>query len=81
MYLLFGVLILWGIVGLATLPRWYDPRFVRYPERQMWSFWRYFNDEEWTEEGLAVRARYVRFYGIALLIMVIGIVVVVIADP
>lgn len=64
----------WGLYMAVRLPHWHDPKYVRRPERRMWAFWQFLDDDEWTEEGRILRRRYVRSMGVALLVAFGGIV-------
>jgi hypothetical protein len=67
------LLLAWGLYGTFTLPRWHDPRYVRTPERRFWGFWHFLDEREWTEEGQAVRQRYLRYFGVAVVVALVGI--------
>ena len=47
---------------------------MRAPERRFWGFWHFLDGREWTEEGQAVRQRYLRYFGVAIVVAVVGIV-------
>ena len=52
------VALLWWLLVWRRVPHWQDPRFIRHPERPLWSVWRFLNSREWTEEGLRIRRRH-----------------------
>ncbi len=60
-YIPAAMLLAWGLYGALTLPRWHDPRYVRTPQRRFWGIWHFLDEREWTEEGQAVRQRYLRY--------------------
>jgi hypothetical protein len=74
-YIPTAMLLIWGLYGALTLPRWHDPRYVRKPQRLFWGAWHFLDEREWTEEGQAVRRAYLRYMGIAVLVALSGIVV------
>jgi len=41
----------WGLYMAVRLPHWHDPKYVRRPERRMWAFWQFLDDDEWTERA------------------------------
>jgi hypothetical protein len=74
-YIPAGMLVIWGLYGALTLPRWHDPRYVRRPQRRLWGPWHFLHEGEWTVEGQAVRRAYLRHFGIAVLVILAGIVI------
>ncbi len=62
-----AIFMLWALYSSRKLPSWRDTRFVRHPERNLWTIARVLNKHEWTEDGLKLRGRYIRhiFAGLA----------------
>ena len=53
-----AVALLWWLLVWRRVPHWNHERYVRHPERALWSVWRFLDRNEWTEEGLRVRRRH-----------------------
>ena len=62
---------LWGVTQFRG-SNLRSPRYTRHPETRLWSPFRFFADEEWTQEGLHYRRRLLRWWliwaGLALLL-------------
>lgn len=65
----------YGIYMAIALPNWRDARYVRRPDRRLWGFWHFFDNDEWTPEGLVLRGRYLRSMGVALAVAIVGILI------
>ena len=70
-----------AVISAVRLPRWHDPKYVRHPERRVWGFWRFLDNNEWTEEGRILRRRYVRSLGVAILVALGGILLSRLLEP
>ena len=68
---LFGA---WAAYSTLRLPKWRDARYVRRPDRVLWGFWHFFDNDEWTQEGRVLRNRYLGHIGVAVLFGLVGIV-------
>jgi hypothetical protein len=74
-YIPAGMLLAWGLYGALTLPRWHDARYIRTPQRRFWGLWHFLDAGEWTDEGQAVRQRYLRYFGFAVAVALVGILI------
>lgn len=62
----------WGVFGVWKFPDWRTARYVKSPERQIWTISRLLNDDEWTVEGILLRRAYLKHVAIGLLLAAIA---------
>ena len=69
-----AIYLIWAVHQTRRFGPWLqDPRYVREPGRRMWSLWRFFDDEAWTDEGQVMRGRFLRSMGIGVLLALGGV--------
>jgi hypothetical protein len=59
---------LWTVYATRQWKDWKTARYVTHPERRVWGPLRFFDDSEWTAEGLRLRRAYLRDIAIGLLL-------------
>jgi hypothetical protein len=59
-----------------VLPDWRGAKFLRDPRQPMWSAIHFFDDSRWTEEGLRLRARYLRWCATAIVVAICARIVI-----
>lgn len=65
-----------ALVGIAScahlvLPSWRDSKFLLEPRQPTWAAWHFFDDSRWTQEGLRLRGRYLRWYLTAIVVALV----------
>jgi hypothetical protein len=67
---------LWTIYATRRWKDWKTARHVTHPERRLWGPLRFFDDSEWTADGLRLRRAYLRDIVIGLLLFFATLLVV-----
>jgi hypothetical protein len=79
-YIPVALFLLWGLYGLRTIPRIYDPTVLVRPDNRIWTPFRLLNDAEWTEYGRTIRWRWFKHVLVGVAIWAVGMVLATILD-